>query len=67
MRIHQTELWQSAKKIKFQSPSNEALKKGENYLANEGGDPDDVINRVSEEPNKDVALSVDLACVNLIE
>ena len=51
----------------FQSPSNEALKKGVNYLANEGGDPDDVINRVSEESNKDVALSVDLACVNLIE
>ena len=39
----------------------------DNYLANEGGEPDDIINRVSEESDKDVALSVDLACVNLIE
>lgn len=37
------------------------------YLSDEGSEPNDVINRVSEETNKDIALSMDLASVDLVE
>ena len=37
------------------------------YLTDEGSDPNDVINRVGKEPNEDIALTVDLASVDLIE
>ena len=39
----------------------------EMYLTDEGSDPNDVINRVGKEPNEDIALTVDLASVDLIE
>ena len=36
-------------------------------MTDEGGDPDGIINRVGEEADKNISLSVDLASVDLVE
>ena len=36
-------------------------------LSNECEDPDGVVDRIGEESDEDVSLSVDLSCVDLVE
>ncbi len=37
------------------------------YLSNEGGDPNDIVDRVGEQADEDVPLAVDLTRVDLVK